>query len=742
VTVPVILLGACACIVTSLACGLAAVRLLNLALNRAEALCFGYVLGAAFTSLSTLGVAAAWIARKGVFIVISALALALLWRELRALRARPPASFASIPRWAAILLAAGLIAYGIIYFRQALSPEISPDGAHYHLGLINLWAHAHGLARNIGMYAALPQGVEMLFLFAFSIGRHSAAALVHLSFLLVLPWLMILYGVRFGWSGGAAVVAALLVFADPLVGIDGSVAYNDVALAAVVFAAVYVMQVWRDTRHSRALLTASFLAGFAVSIKYSAVFIAVFFLGTMLWETRRAFRASARIMLAACAAMAVPVAPYIIRNIVWFANPIAFFGNSIFRNPWFHVSAERLYRYYMSWMNGMSWPQLPWEFTVGGTHMGEAYGPFFLLLLALAVPGLFWRRTRYLVMAGAAAGLALFGNKFARFVLPALPLLALVATYVLSRIPRAPALLGTIAACHMIVSWPAMIDRTGIPRSWRLHPIPWSVALREEPEDRYLALASPDYLMARFIEMRVPAGGQVLALWGGAAQSYTTRPILVSWESAFAEKMSDVLVCASQTPFVRQQQSTYRWTPVQARAVEFARSGSGSREMWSLNEIRLWNGSTLQPRTSEWRVDALPNPWDAGEAFDGLDVTRWRTWQPARPGMFIRVQFGQPIPIDRIEVRNTDPQRLDDVQVRMLDENGRWVAPSSSGQSDAGPEDLRREATRHLRSAGIGYLLTISGGGDWTERFLLGKESKWGMSKVVVVGDRTLYRID
>jgi hypothetical protein len=742
VTVPVILLGACACILTSLACGLLAVRLLKLDLNRAESLCLGYVLGGALTSLLTLAVAVARTALKGVFFTIAALALVLLWHELRLLRARTPASFASIPRWAAILLAAGLIAYGIIYFRQALSPEISPDGAHYHLGLVNLWAHAHGLAHNISMYAALPQGVEMLFLFAFSIGRHSAAALVHLSFLLILPWLMILYGMRFGWSGGTPVVAALLVFADPLVGVDGSVAYNDVALAAVVFAAVYLIQTWRESRHFGALLAASFLGGFAVSIKYSAVSVAVLLLATILWETRSALRASTRIILAACAAMAAPVAPYIIRNVVWFANPIAFFGNSIFRNPWFHVSAERQYLYYMSWMNGMTWPQLPWEFTVGGTHMSEAYGPVFLLLLALAVPGLFWRRTRYLVVASVAVGLALFGNKFARFVLPAIPLLAMVATYVLSRIPRSPVLLGSIAISHMVVSWPAVIDRTGIPHSWRLSPTPWGAALRREPEDHYLAMASPDYLMARFVEMRVPAGQQVLALWGGAAQSYTTRPILVSWESAFAEKMSDVLVCASRTPFVRQHQCVYRWTPVQARAVEFTRSGRDPRQMWSMNEIRLWNGSTLLRRTPDWRVDAFPNPWDAGDAFDGIDVTRWRSWEPVRPGMFIRLQLGKPALIDRIEVLNTDQQALDEVQVRILDDYAKWVAPSSSEQHDAAPEDLRREATRQLRNAGVGYLLTISGGGDWTDRFLLGKESEWSMSKVVVVGDRTLYKID
>jgi hypothetical protein len=38
------------------------------------------------------------------------------------------------------------------------------------------------------MYAQLSQGIELLFLMAFSFGRHSAAALVHYAFLLALTW--------------------------------------------------------------------------------------------------------------------------------------------------------------------------------------------------------------------------------------------------------------------------------------------------------------------------------------------------------------------------------------------------------------------------------------------------------------------------------------------------------------------------------------------------------------------------
>ena len=80
------------------------------------------------------------------------------------------------------------------------------------------------------MYAYLSQGAEMLFLFAFTFGRHSAAALVHFAFLCALPLLMVCYGRRFGLRK-ASLFAALLVFASPVIGKDGVSAYNDLALS-------------------------------------------------------------------------------------------------------------------------------------------------------------------------------------------------------------------------------------------------------------------------------------------------------------------------------------------------------------------------------------------------------------------------------------------------------------------------------------------------------------------------------
>src|SRR5665811_1034723 len=77
---------------------------------------------------------------------------------------------------------------------------IRDSGAGYHLGLVSRYLREHGFVRiTDNLYAAMPGGVEMLFLFAFAFGKHSAAALVHLAFLLALVWQIFSYARRRGF---------------------------------------------------------------------------------------------------------------------------------------------------------------------------------------------------------------------------------------------------------------------------------------------------------------------------------------------------------------------------------------------------------------------------------------------------------------------------------------------------------------------------------------------------------------
>ena len=105
-----------------------------------------------------------------------------------------------------------LAVFFILYFFNALAPEISPDGSGYHLAndVPRFWRQ-HGFVWDYhSIYAYFPQGMEMLFLVAFVFGHFSAAALVHLAFLLSLPLLIACYGRRYGFPR-AGLFATILV---------------------------------------------------------------------------------------------------------------------------------------------------------------------------------------------------------------------------------------------------------------------------------------------------------------------------------------------------------------------------------------------------------------------------------------------------------------------------------------------------------------------------------------------------
>jgi hypothetical protein len=224
----VILLAAFFTGAVSLSAGLIALQFLRVRLHRHEIVPLAYLLGSALLSTAVFLLAAAFLARPwsfgllGVGLIVTAL-------YKRAWPVDSGVELARVPLWWKLLFAAGLAMYGVFTLVHAWAPEASPDGTTYHLGTVARIFRQGGFEwYTHNMYANLPMGVEMLFLFAYSFGRHSAAALVHWQFYFILPFLILNLGRRFGIPSAGA-CAALLAFASPVAAVDGASAYVDVA---------------------------------------------------------------------------------------------------------------------------------------------------------------------------------------------------------------------------------------------------------------------------------------------------------------------------------------------------------------------------------------------------------------------------------------------------------------------------------------------------------------------------------
>src|SRR6516165_8168196 len=181
-----ILFGAAFTVAVSMSLGRLLLARLGLVFHRGEAALFDFVAGSGCLSFVVAILCVLHGARKGVFQWggLTCIALAV-WQGCGV--PRPKSLPAVALKWMVpFFLIVG--AFFIYYFFNALAPEISPDGTGYHLGNVaRIWRN-HGFAWDYhSMYSYFSQGVEMLFLVAFSFGRHSSAALVHFAFLCTLP---------------------------------------------------------------------------------------------------------------------------------------------------------------------------------------------------------------------------------------------------------------------------------------------------------------------------------------------------------------------------------------------------------------------------------------------------------------------------------------------------------------------------------------------------------------------------
>ena len=741
---PIILAFFCF-IVTALSLGLALLRLLRCRLDAVERLSVGLIAGAPLLSLFVFSLGMCGFVSKALFLSLSAVALICLVVRYRWLLPKCKIEAQKTGWDWKILLMGVLCAYGgWYYFRSALAPEYSPDANTYHLGLVNLYYHAHRIKFYWSMYAALPQGMEMLFLYVFPIGKNSAAALVHFSFLMLLPIVMVLYGRRFGFYN-EAICAGLLVFTVPLIGRDGTSAYNDVALAAVIFSSFLLLRIWQRERGRGELFVACLLAGFSFAIKYTAGFYVLFFAGVVIWTARRQSRRQIlRLGGPALALLLLLPSVYLIRNIFWYHNPIAFLGNSIFPNPYFHIPFERAYVYGLIHLHGLTWSEIPAQLTYEGAKTLGNFGPVFVLA-PFALVGLIWSESRLLTLAAIITGISYEGNKDARFVIPFFPFIALSMVYALTRVARSQLFAVLVLTVHMVLSWPPVYQRLFNSNEWRgWHldtSITWDVALRKESEDHFLSRISEDYQMARAMDTVIQSEAPVFAFDEGPPQAYMRPQLVVWWESAFADKLTEFLYSTLYRYHSGSHRWTFRFPATQAKALRIVYKGDALSGKWSIDEIRpKYRGNQLTDR-ADWRPDASTIHWDANLAFDSSEITEWQSWEQPEPGMWVGVQFGHPRLVDSIEVSDVLQSEF---TAELQEPGGNWIQLGSPAGTLEPPSDMRRSAGQLLKKFGFNYVLFLRPNPNHKDLrdALRDSASAWGFRPVASTARAILFKIE
>lgn len=715
--------------------GLLLLQRLRPRFTREEQYLYAFVTGSALLSLLVFLIAAVHLVWPATFAALGAVAIgACIWT-----RAYVPAPerFQPLPVLYQLLFWGCLVSFGSWYLMNALAPEASADGSMYHLGLVQTYIDQRGFGRiTTSMYANLALGIEMLFLFAFSLGRHSAAALVHFFFLIALPLGMVATGRRFGYPR-AGVTAGILVFISPIFGYDGSSAYVDVAVACIVFSLFSVLQIWEKDREQALLPLIGLLAGFAYAAKLTAFVAIPYAVIFVLYKMLRRRQPFLKPITIVCAGIALMAGPWLLKNAITVGNPFSPFLNQFFPNPYIRIRFEETYREFHRAYSGLkSFWDIPMEVTLRGGVLHGLLGPMFLLA-PLGLLSTRWKLGRQCLLAALVFASTYPGNVGTRFLIPAAPFAAFALAMTLAHW-RGMAPLAILAGA--LFCWPDVVPMYAAQYVWRLDTFYWRAALRLQPESEYLNQRMGEYAPAKLAEQRVPKDGKIFT-YGGIAKAYCRREVIVSYESALGNRFGDSISAAMVPHYQPTRWWTYIFPRQPIRKLRLWQTTSSKTDVWSVSELRLLGPQGELPRSSGWRLKAHPNPWEVQLAFDNCPTTRWTAAERSQPGMYLQVELGQPRDLVAVRVEAT-PDQADGTARLEAEIDGQWkVLAEKPVLSDSPPlTGTRRLATGDLRREGITHIHV--GKDDYFAADMADDPTAWGVTLVGEANGYRLYKID
>jgi hypothetical protein len=308
-----------------------------------------------------------------------------------------------------------------------------------------------------------------------------------------------------------------------------------------------------------------------------------------------------------------------------------------------------------------------------------------------------------------------------------------------------PGLAVAVALLHAVISWPALVPRYARPEAWRLAPrIPWKEALRIRPRkyaEYYKETRLAGYRMDRLIEAATEPDATVFT-YRPFPEAYTSRRILVEYESAENQVTGVILRTgnpefADYLPTWRQR---FHFPPARLSGIRVRQTASGG-DLWSIHELRIFEGDKELPRRPGWRLTADPDPWTIQAAFDNSLLTFWRTGEAIHPGMYVEVDFGRIEMADSLLVETAPNQWGIRLKLEGRDLRGVWgpLGGEPEIRMVAPPLGLRRAAAEEAHRRGVDYLVIFdeeTGAADYRLH-----AASWGLREVGQADGARLYKL-
>jgi len=458
-------------------------------------------------------------------------------------------------------LTAGIVisSIAVIAILRALVPPVGDDwdSLAYHLAIPKLYLKHHGIYYvQFASHSNFPFLWEMLYTLGLAFKSTALAKLFHF-----MAWLMLLGASwhladrHFGRK--TSLTTIIILAAVPIAIWEATTAYVDAAAALFVLLSIYAAMNFRSTSDRRWIYAAGILAGFAASVKMTALAAVPISAVWVLWpiaDTKQ--RRLSLVSAIVCILIAiVTAAPWYIKSLIYTGNPFYPFFYEVFGGRNWTAEAAALYRAdQLKFGLGhdlLALLMLPWNLTFrfarfvdfgarigtdifelpGFTGNALAYissvGPIFLAALPAITFGIIRKGVhRPLILTAGALGIVwFFSMQNARYLIPAIALLT-------------PAVAETcrIAGLHKAIKWTAIAAAAFnliILVIFTIPSISTSIGL-EKPKD-YLMRCSNIYRASYFLNEETPTDTKI-ALFG------ETRGFYIEHEYLWADPGNNPLV--------------------------------------------------------------------------------------------------------------------------------------------------------------------------------------------------------
>ena len=435
------------------------------------------------------------------FVVGAALGIVVAARELRTF---------DVPRlrtwsWWELALTVLVAAYVVLELLITCAPVSSADALYHHAAAPELYARTHEFGELPWAWNSYqPYTVEMLILDGILLNDLEQGAFAPL--LLGFGALAATAGAAYRLFGRrAAVLAAAIFWAQPFTAWIATSTFVEPATTLFVALAVWNLVEFTRSRSSAMLLLAGVFAGAAAGTKYygAAAAVVVAVVGAVALRDRL----TARIVAPAVGAALVVAAPWYVKNAVLTGDPLYPFlrGGA---NEAAHQTVLDSADNYGHGTSPIDLAVLPFRLLgdAQAFDRGEFMSPLPLLFapVALLVPK--GRRAIALALVGCAAFVVMwfYGVQHARYLLPTLPVLAVLAAVGILTLASTGRLARWITAA---VCAGALASAAAITLVYSAQFVP--VVLGRESRDTFLRQNTPYYEGLEWLNARAPTAGGV-----------------------------------------------------------------------------------------------------------------------------------------------------------------------------------------------------------------------------------------